>query len=187
MLPKCACILLRRKSLFVLFDVIIYLYYGYFIRFWNQINILCWNGFHCSSSQFYQSQLIMNIETLLYSVHYSNWLFLNSNQDQRWKRDSSHSEDISSTKAQGSMNIFSNDGSFLDQFKKLSGVKGEQENCHSRLKKRVFKTKWCIVVPRKTSHFRYTSLIENEVLAQADTVAPLIRQYSVYVTLLLMA
>jgi len=126
-LPKCACILLRRNLMF--FGVILYLYYGYFIRFWNQINILRWNGFHCSSSHFYQSQLIMNIETLLYCVHYSNWLFLNSNQDQRWKRDSSHSEDISSTKVQGSMNIFSNDGSFLDQFKKLSGVKGEQEHC----------------------------------------------------------
>jgi hypothetical protein len=51
------------------------------------------------------------------------------------------------------MNIFSNDGSFLDQFKKLSGVKGEQENCHSRLKKHVFKSKWCIVVFRKTFLF----------------------------------
>ena len=39
------------------------------------------------------------------------------------------------------MNIFSNDGSFLDQFKKLSGVKGEQEHYHSRLKKNVIKIK----------------------------------------------
>jgi len=92
----------------------------------------------------------MNIETPLYSFHYSNWFFLNSNQDQRWKRDSSHSEDINSSKVQGSVNIFSNDGSFLDQFKKLSGVKGEQERCHFRLKKHVTKSKWCIVVPRKT-------------------------------------
>jgi len=95
----------------------------------------------------------MNIETLLYSIHYSNWLFLNSNQDQRWKRDSSHSEDINSSKVQGSMNIFSNDGSFLDQFKKLSGVKGEQEHPHLRLKKHVTKSKWCTVVPRKTFPF----------------------------------
>lgn len=85
------------------------------------------------------------------------------------------------------MNIFSNDGSFLDQFKKLSGVKGEQENCHSRLKKLVIKAKWCIVVPRKTFPFPNTSLSENEVLAQADTVAPLIHQYFMYVTLLLKA
>ena len=60
-------------------------------------------------------------------MHNSNWEFLNSNQDQRWKRDTSHSEDVAITKVQGSVNIFSNDGSFLDQFKKLSGVKGKQE------------------------------------------------------------
>ena len=145
MLPKWVCIVLRINAmLFVLFDVILYLSFEYFTGFWNQINILCWNGFH-RSSQFYQSQLITNIETVLYSVHYSNWVFLNSSQDQRWKRDSSHSEDITSTKVQGSMNIFSNDGSFLDQFKKLSGVKGEQENCHSCLKKHVIKWKWGVV------------------------------------------
>ncbi|XP_023725882.1 max-binding protein MNT isoform X3 [Cryptotermes secundus] len=49
--------------------------------------------------------------------------FWKSNQDQRWKRDSSQSEDTNSSKVPGSVNIFSNDGSFLDQFKKLSGVK----------------------------------------------------------------
>ncbi|KDR10314.1 hypothetical protein L798_14997, partial [Zootermopsis nevadensis] len=45
--------------------------------------------------------------------------------DQRWKRDSSHSEDTSSSKASSSVNIFSNDGSFLDQFKKLSAWHGQ--------------------------------------------------------------
>ncbi|KAJ9599257.1 hypothetical protein L9F63_010259, partial [Diploptera punctata] len=50
--------------------------------------------------------------------------FWKSNQDQRWKRESSHAEDTTvPNKSFGSMNIFSNDGSFLDQFKKLSGVK----------------------------------------------------------------
>jgi len=44
-----------------------------------------------------------------------------------------------------------------------------------------------LLFPGKHSHFRYTSLSENEVLAQAHTVAPLIDQYFVYVTLLLKA
>jgi len=39
----------------------------------------------------------------------------------------------------------------------------------------------------KHSHFHYTSLSENKMLAQADTVAPLIHQYFVNVTLLLKA
>jgi hypothetical protein len=57
----------------------------------------------------------------------SGWKCLHSNQEQRWKRDSSQSEDTNSSSVSGSMNIFSNDGSFLDQFKKLSGVKGEPQ------------------------------------------------------------
>jgi len=93
---------------------------------------------------------------------------------------------MNSSKVQGSVNIFSNDGSFLDQFKKLSGVKGEQEHCHLRLKKHATKSKW-VLFPGKHSHFLYTSLSENEVLAQADTVAPIIHQYFVNVTLLLKA
>jgi hypothetical protein len=44
-----------------------------------------------------------------------------------------------------------------------------------------------LLFPGKHSHFHYTSFSENEVLAQADTVAPLIHQYFVYVTLLLKA
>jgi hypothetical protein len=62
-----------------------------------------------------------------YFLNRSGRKFLHSNQDQRWKRDSSQSEDTNNSKVPGSMNIFSNDGSFLDQFKKLSGVKGKPE------------------------------------------------------------
>jgi hypothetical protein len=57
----------------------------------------------------------------------SGWEIFHSNQEQRWKRDSSQSEDTGTSKLLGSKNIFSNDGSFLDQFKKLSGVKGKPQ------------------------------------------------------------
>ncbi|XP_047003177.1 SURP and G-patch domain-containing protein 1 isoform X1 [Schistocerca americana] len=47
-----------------------------------------------------------------------------SNLDSRWKKEQSHTDRNSSQqKTSGALNIFSNDGSFLDQFKKMSGVK----------------------------------------------------------------
>ncbi|GLG94889.1 Uncharacterized protein GBIM_01976 [Gryllus bimaculatus] len=54
--------------------------------------------------------------------------------DQRWKKETSYTDDSSSKS--NSVNIFNNDGSFLDQFRKLSGVKDskikrEEDTPHS--------------------------------------------------------
>nr|CAD7591989.1 unnamed protein product [Timema genevievae] len=49
--------------------------------------------------------------------------WVNSSNDQRWKREKSHQEVSTVSASKHTMNIFSNDGSFLNQFKKISGGK----------------------------------------------------------------
>ncbi|XP_066994455.2 SURP and G-patch domain-containing protein 1 isoform X2 [Anabrus simplex] len=48
--------------------------------------------------------------------------------DQRWKKETQNPEDKGLAQSSNSINIFSNDGSFLDQFKKLSGVKKDTKS-----------------------------------------------------------